>query len=371
MKRLFSVIVLAVGVSLPARAQSSSMSVDIGTARTRYADSIDATAMSLSPAFRAAGWRASISASGTLSQLSGASSNSGVLDGSLFTGTWHFLSGELEGVAGGSAHSDGARTGQMLGSGRLHLIQGSYGAWVGAGVGRTWDGAWRGVRQGDAGAWVAGTPGVASISVSPTVVDDTIKYTDTFVSLHRAMSTFDLDASIGARVGQQLPTLPANRTTWGSIGATFWLKPAIGVVASAGAYPVDFTQGFPGGQFLSVGLRFATGSSESSTSVAAAPLNESPSGGVTVFDVSGVGASRRIRVYAPAARSVDIAGDFSEWAPIALQLQGDGWWTVSLPLSSGAHEVNIRVDGGAWLVPPGLTSATDEFGGSVGRLIIP
>jgi hypothetical protein len=357
----------------PASAQNSSMSFEIGTARTRYADSIEATAVSISPTLRAVGTHASFSASGTLSELSGASTNSGLLDASLFTETWRSLSLELEGLAGGSAHSDGARTGRLLGSGRLHAIRGSYGAWVGAGAGRTWDGEWRGVVQGDLGAWLAGAPGVASVSISPTVVDDTIKYTDTFVSLHRAMTSWDLDASAGARAGQQLPTLPANHTTWGRIAATLWVKPTIGVIASAGTYPVDFTQGFPGGQFLSLGVRFAAGRDrESSPAAVAARPEEMPGSTVTAFEVIGVGGpTHRIRVRAPRAQRVEVAGDFSEWAPLALQAQGGGWWTVTVPLSRGAHEVNVRVDGGAWLVPPGLMSSTDEFGGSVGRLIIP
>jgi hypothetical protein len=355
------------------------MSVEIGTARTRYADSIDATAVSISPALRAAGTYASFSTSGTLSELSGASSNSGLLDASLFTGTWRSLSLELEGLAGGSAHSDGARTGQLLGSGRLHAIRGWYGAWVGAGVGRTWDGAWRGVVRGDLGAWLSGATGVASVSVSPTVVDDTIKYTDTFVSLHGTMTSWDLDASVGARAGQQLPTLPANHTTWGSIAATLWVKPSIGVIASAGTYPVDFTQGFPGGQFLSLGLRFAAGRNrERSPAVVSARPEEVAGPTVTAFEVIGLagttgttGTTHRIRVRAPRALRVEVAGDFSEWAPVALEAQGGGWWTLIVPLSRGAHEVNVRVDGGGWLVPPGLISSTDEFGGSVGRLIIP
>jgi hypothetical protein len=160
---------------------------------------------------------------------------------------------------------------------------------------------------------------------------------------------------------------------WGSIGATRWLKPTIGVSASVGTYPVDFTQGFPGGRFLSLGLRFAAGRNrESSGEVVVSRPTESPGAPVTAFEVIGLGGdSHRIRVRAPGGLRVEVAGDFSEWAPVALQPQGGSWWTVTMPLSRGAHEVNIRVDGGPWLVPPGLMSSTDEFAGSVGRLIIP
>jgi hypothetical protein len=30
----------------------------------------------------------------------------------------------------------------------------------------------------------------------------------------------------------------------------------------------------------------------------------------------------------------------------------------------------VRTDAGAWVVPPGLTAVADEFGGSVGILVV-
>jgi hypothetical protein len=32
--------------------------------------------------------------------------------------------------------------------------------------------------------------------------------------------------------------------------------------------------------------------------------------------------------------------------------------------------MNIRLDGGPWTVPPGLLAMLDEFGGSVGLLVV-
>jgi hypothetical protein len=60
---------------------------------------------------------------------------------------------------------------------------------------------------------------------------------------------------------------------------------------------------------------------------------------------------------------VEIMGDFTSWQPVRLARQGDGWWTASLPIPRGTHQMNVRVDGGAWGVPPGLTTVKDEFGG--------
>ena len=73
---------------------------------------------------------------------------------------------------------------------------------------------------------------------------------------------------------------------------------------------------------------------------------------------------------APAAARVEIAGDFSGWRPVALARAAGGWWAGQVTLAPGARQIAVRADGGAWLVPPGLPALTDEFGGTVGLLIV-
>jgi hypothetical protein len=43
---------------------------------------------------------------------------------------------------------------------------------------------------------------------------------------------------------------------------------------------------------------------------------------------------------------------------------------VTLALAPGTYRFNIRVDGGAWVVPVGVTRLADEFGGTVGLLTV-
>ena len=77
-----------------------------------------------------------------------------------------------------------------------------------------------------------------------------------------------------------------------------------------------------------------------------------------------------LRLRAPDARSVEIAGDFSEWAPLPLERVGDDW-EARLPLEPGVYRLNLRLDGGPWVAPPGLPAERDGFGGEVGVLIVP
>ena len=79
---------------------------------------------------------------------------------------------------------------------------------------------------------------------------------------------------------------------------------------------------------------------------------------------------RAIRLYAPKAASVELMADFTDWKTVNLENAGGGWWSSPFLLTPGIHELNVRIDGGPWITPPGLPSKTDEFGGSVGILII-
>src|SRR5438034_362817 len=48
-----------------------------------------------------------------------------------------------------------------------------------------------------------------------------------------------------------------------------------------------------------------------------------------------------------------------------------GLWEVVLPITSGVHRVDVRIDGAAWIVPAGTTRAPDDYGGEVGIFVVP
>lgn len=360
---LGAVSILAAG-AMPA--QQLRGSLELGSSSVRYADSINVTAASVNPGFQLALPQASLGGTGTLSQASGSSTYSGSFFGALSTVPRRF-SGELGGNAGGSAHSDGSRTSQMLGTGRVYLNGNRGGGWAGAGLGRTWDGVlWRGVMQGSVGGWLAGDAGSAVAELSPATVDDTIAYTDATLSLQSNLGRLELQGTLGSRFGDPVPTLVTDRM-WGSLSATAWVRPGIGIMASGGTYPIDFTQGYPGGRFVSLALRLAF----TRSGAAMAPVVMQASADLLAFEAQQVAGGTRIRVHAPAARSVEVTGSFSSWRPVRLTSAGNGWWAITQSVPSGTHEINVRVDGGSWRVPPGLTPLRDEFGGSAGLLVVP
>jgi 1,4-alpha-glucan branching enzyme len=54
---------------------------------------------------------------------------------------------------------------------------------------------------------------------------------------------------------------------------------------------------------------------------------------------------------APQARSVQLAGDFNHWNPLAMQRRDDGWWFIQVMLIHGHHQYRFLVDGKPVLDP--------------------
>jgi hypothetical protein len=46
-------------------------------------------------------------------------------------------------------------------------------------------------------------------------------------------------------------------------------------------------------------------------------------------------------------------------------------FALAVPRTHGLYRIDVRVDGGAWTVPPGLAAVPDDFGGEVGLLVVP
>jgi len=362
----------------PVCAQRKETSLDAGAVALRYADTLNAGAATITPRAAAQWARGAAEVTGTYSQFTtGGWSAQGALSGSLFAPTASGFLAEVAGFAGGSTHHDGTRTGQVLANGRLHFMRTRGELFLGAGGGRTWvGGGSRSVFLGEAGMSSMIREVDATLTASPTMVEDSIKYVDGQLSLFWARERLDLGALIGTRFGDQLTSLGGTAKTWGNLTAVASLTPRFALVVSGGTYPIDPTQGFPGGRFVSASIRLAT------RRVSDAPLPQAEQARAGTGDTEGAptvtsfvaerGHAGRVtlRVKAPLAQLVEVSGDFTNWTPVRLERASDGLWSGTFPISRGKYQLNLRLDGGKWLVPPGLLSMLDEFGGSVGLLVI-
>jgi hypothetical protein len=265
-----------------------------------------------------------------------------------------------------------------VGSIRGHLLGPQAGAWIGGGAGyvRTSDQRSNGLRHLEAGGWTRLGQVTLLGSVSPTAVGDSIRYTDGQLFLRWIAGRVELNGSMGWRSGSRRPTDAGDRSVWGNGNGAVWVTTWLALTASGGTYPLDLTQGFPGGRYGSVGIRLTTRSRTASPEWEGRhgrELTNPAEFGIASFEVgagAGSAGTWTVRVRAPGAKSVELSGDFTTWEPVPLTASGDGWWTARLPIPRGTHQVSIRRDGGRWLVPPGLIGIRDEFGGEAGILVV-
>jgi len=291
--------------------------------------------------------------------------------GGLFGGS---AQGELAGAGAVATNDAAATTAIGLAQGRLHWLVPTAGLWVGAGAGRANDGIQiHRLLTMEAGGWARLGPAVVLASVTPQRVGDSLRWADAEIGARLVRGAFEVTASAGWRTWKRPGDAAAS--TWAGATGLFWITEHLAVTASGGRYPTDWAQGVPGGRYATLSLRFATarpgaGRVRLETRERTLPGSRPV---VPEFEVRrAAGGGREVRVRAPDARRVEIMGDFTDWRPVALApVRGQaGRWRVVLPIAPGTHRMNLRVDDGAWGVPPGLPALGDDFGGVVGILTV-
>ncbi len=363
-------------------AGQSVFSVDVGATNVTYTDRGQSTAASLSPFFSAWSPRGSLTGTANFSRFNASGwSLQGMANASALSSATAPVRFEALGMLSGTSFSGGNSSNFASARARLHVVGQSGGAWVGGGAGRSDDGAVvHDLILGDVAGWIQSGPTLFQLVVTPTRLQNEVTYTDAEATISRFGNRADLYASAGSRV------LSGGNASWASAGITYRIVSWLGIAASAGNYAPDYTQGIPGGRFISAALRFSPGSSASTYNSAGADIGAKPliqpelsedappaSEKFSAFSagrVTGSGDMREIRIRAPGASAVEIAGDFTYWEPVQMRNAGNGWWVASLKLPAGIYHMNVRADNGSWSVPAGMTVIQDEFAGSVGILVI-
>jgi len=185
-------------------------------------------------------------------------------------------------------------------------------------------------------------------------------YTDAELGAEWRSGRLTLQLVGGARLGDAASVAE----TWGSAYAAYTLREGVALTAAAGVMPARFERGLGRAPFGRIGLRF--GLSAGTDRAHAVPAAPAPS--LVARDVGGGYAV--LRAHVPGAQRVEIKGDFTDWKPVDLAAAGAGTWEARLRVAPGVYRVNLRVDGGPWIAPPGLPSVVDEFGSAVGILVV-
>ncbi|HEX4628027.1 MAG TPA: glycogen-binding domain-containing protein [Gemmatimonadales bacterium] len=347
----------------------------LGVSTVRYDGFLPSGAVTVTPAVRWERPTAGVSAQGTyLLFESGHESQQGGVTGWLFTAApsqrWR---GELSLSTGASRYLDFASFWHFVGAARLHLLGQRRGAWIGGTAGTTSYGAApRRVTIAGAGAWWRLPDLTVHVAANRSRVGDTI-YTDFQASTHAERSGIALDATLGARVW----SWGAGSGAYGEASAAIALSERAALVLGGGRYPSDPVRGSLAARYLTAGVSLRLSAPRRfGFRPPASPRGASADGppadpGVRLDVQVQWGEPVRLVVHAPDATRVELAGDFTDWEPVLLTSAGPGIWETSLQITSGMHRVNVRIDGGAWLAPTGVTRATDDFGGEVGTFAVP
>ena len=204
-------------------------------------------------------------------------------------------------------------------------------------------------------------PWLVTASAQGLVAGDT-QYVDYSVTADLVRSRFYLGALLATRRGD------LSTGGWAQAYATFAISPAVSIEGSAGSYPRDIT-GFDQGKYVNLGLRVFMGRATPAAAMiaAAAPVPLA----LERFEIQSLpGGGVRLTLAVPDATTLDIAGEWNDWTPAPMERTDDLRWTVALPLAAGAHRFALIVDGTRWIVPGGVTRLPDDFGGTVGLLIV-
>jgi hypothetical protein len=299
------------------------------------------------------------------------------------------FSGSVEahlGVEGGLSRTRWGRgAGGWLGGGRLQVGSDLRGFALGLGSGHTFTsggsqplsrieaGGWGRVGRVDIGVWLKRTglkvPG--SDPSSDGNPADTIRlgeestrrtlqdhYTDVEATIGWTRGNLALEAGAGRRFGKAFQF-----TSW-HVRALYQVTSRVALIASSGQFPVDVVSGLPSGGFTTFSMRFNLRNDPPTSSTGELARSRAK---WQAFSATAAGdGNHLILVRVPGANAVEMMGDFTDWSPVLLVPDGPDMWRLRMRIPAGLHEINMRVDGGPWMVPAGLTAVDDGLGGRVG-----
>jgi hypothetical protein len=360
----------------PAPAAQTTGTIDVGVSSVRYDGFLPSAAASVSPALRWEQPSGTLTARGTYLRFeSGHRSLQGLVAGSfLIRPAGDRWRGELGGSVGASRYLDFASFWHATADARLHLLGADRGAWFGVTAGRTaYGAAARPVTSAGIGAWGQRFHVMLAASATRWFVGDSA-YSDLLATAQARRGVVTLDATLGARFASR----GGGHGVFGEASATLALGERTRLFLAGGRYPTDPVSGSVAGRYLSGGVRLRVArpaqlaSRTSLPSASRPPRDGDPVASARLSVVTQHdGAVRLVLHVAGAAASVELAGDFTDWQPWPLRRSGDGAWETVLQIPSGVHRLNVRIDGGAWIVPAGLSHTADDFGDEVGIMAVP
>lgn len=212
---------------------------------------------------------------------------------------------------------------------------------------------------------VASGPPSGSLSTIGTGCSHQSRLTDLEATVRYEHKLMELTVRGGQRFGDSFDVTPESRQ-WASMQAAIWLTSQLAAVAGGGREPAQPTRGLPARNFGNLGVMLAYWPIPRGI----VPV-ETPASLVRAFELRPAGeALQRLTARIGGVETVEIMGDFTDWTAIPLIRRGRDLWELLVPMGAGVHQINLRIDGGVWIAPPGVPTIKDGFNGEVGVLVI-
>jgi hypothetical protein len=186
-------------------------------------------------------------------------------------------------------------------------------------------------------------------------------FRDRVRQVHDAAMTIGVtvrDTRLAATLGQRSGDDIATQTFW-RVDADFAVAQAASIVFSTSRNPADVVLGLRGGRSTTLGFRIA--------------IPDQKSGGAVLFDIP-VEVVRqtpdlvRVVLTLPSGSRALLMGEITNWQPVELMSLGKGRFEGWFKIPPGTYRINVAIDEGPWIAPPGMPRVEDGFGGIVGLL---
>jgi hypothetical protein len=165
-------------------------------------------------------------------------------------------------------------------------------------------------------------------------------------------------AAVAAAVGRRRGDDIATQTFW-RMDLDLPVAEVASIVFSTSREPADVVLGLRGGRTTTLGFRVSL----PDPAVAGTRREVSP----VLVDRE---TPRRVRVVLtlPGGARARIMGEMTGWQPVELEPIGRGRFQGWFLATEGTYRINVALDDGPWIAPPGVPRVEDGFGGMVGLL---
>jgi hypothetical protein len=168
------------------------------------------------------------------------------------------------------------------------------------------------------------------------------------------LAAVDVRATVGRRSGDDIAT-----QSWWLLEAALPIAQAAAVTFSTSRHPADVVLGLRGGRATTLGLRLAlpdeAARRDDRFPARVEVSREDPDLVRVVFTLPGGSRAR-------------LMGEITGWRAVELESLGRGRFAAWFRAGEGTYRINVALDDGPWIAPPGMPRVEDGFGGLVGLL---